>query len=273
MAAGGDPGAEDREAVSGFVDIHSHLLPGIDDGPPDLAGSLEMAASAAGAGTAVLCATPHLRSDFPGVAIGELAERAAAVQGEIEEAGIALRVVQAAETSLIWALEASEEDLRRATFGAQGKDLLVETPGDVSMIEQLLYQVRLRGVRVALAHPERSHTFQGDLERLVRLHEQGILLQVNAGALLAPRRSAARGLAERLCREGLAHALASDGHTGGERRPVANLALGVQALRELVGAERAAWMARDAPLAIVEGRPLPEAPAIQGSRRGWRRFR
>jgi protein-tyrosine phosphatase len=261
--------------MAGFVDIHSHLLPGIDDGPEDLAGSLEMARSATGAGTSVLAATPHLRSDFPGVHVGEIAAMCGRVQSEIDGAGIELRVVPGAETSLVWALEASDEDLKLATYGQHGHDLLIETPNDVSMLEQLVFQVRARGFRVILAHPERSSALKSDFEPLVRLHEQGVLLQVNASALLAPHRSTTRRLAERLCCEGLAPVLASDGHRGNEWRPVNELAAGVEALSRLIGPERAMWMARDVPGAIVEGATaLPEAPAVQTERRSfWRRGR
>src|SRR5579884_773399 len=207
-------------AGGGYVDIHAHLLPGIDDGPEDLPTALQMARAAASAGTEVLCATPHLRYDFPGVDIAQIAERARAVQEEISDQGIPLRIVAGAETSLTWAIEASDDDLRLATYGQRGSDLLVETPDDVSTAEQLLYRVRVRGVRVTLAHPERSRTWQADASPLRRLSEQGVLLQVNAGALLAPRQSRTRRLAEWCCREGLAQALASDGHRGTDWRPV-----------------------------------------------------
>jgi protein-tyrosine phosphatase len=140
------------------------------------------------------------------------------------------------------------------------------------MLEQLLFQVRARGLRVTLAHPERSGAFKANPETLTRLFEQGVLLQVNAQALLAPRRSTTRRLAEDLCRDGLAHVLASDGHRGHEWRPVSELAEGVKALSALVGTERARWMARDAPAAIVEGADLPEPPPVHSARRGfWRR--
>lgn len=252
--------------VDGLVDIHAHLLPGIDDGPEDLAGSLDMARSAVACGVCRMAATPHLRSDFPGVHVEEIPRRVAEVQHEIDAVGIQLQVVSGAEVSLVWALEASEEQLRAASFGALGQDLLIETPDDVSMLEQLLYQVRVRGYRITLAHPERSSAFRRDAVPLIRLSEQGVLLQVNADALLAPPRSSTRRLAERLCLEGVAQVLASDGHRGQEWRPVSRLADAAEALSRLVGAERARWMAAEVPAGILAGEALPGAPEIQ--RRG-----
>ncbi|HET9718551.1 MAG TPA: CpsB/CapC family capsule biosynthesis tyrosine phosphatase [Solirubrobacteraceae bacterium] len=259
--------------MDGLVDIHTHLLPGIDDGPEELAGSLEMARSAVASGISRIAATPHLRSDFPGVQVREIAERVAALERELEAGGIELRVTSGAEVSLLWALEASEEELRLASFAGLGRDLLVETPDDVSMIEQLLYQVRVHGYRITLAHPERSGTFRRDPSTLSRLSEQGVLLQVNADALLAAPRNPLRKLAERLCVDGTAHVIASDGHRGRDWRPVDRLPRAVEALGELVGPERARWMAAEVPAAVLDGDPLPGAPEIR-RRRGllarWR---
>jgi protein-tyrosine phosphatase len=178
--------------------------------------------------------------------------------------------VQGAETSLVWALEASDAQLRAATFGGRGTDLLIETPDDVSMLEQLLFQVRIRGVRVTLAHPERSPTFQRDPAPLERLAAQQVLLEVNADALLRDRGSHTRRLTEHLCRAGIAHVMASDAHRGTEWRPVGALAAGAAALASLVGEARADWMTRSAPGAIVAGDPLPEPPpVVKPRRRRW----
>lgn len=240
--------------MSGYVDIHAHVIPGIDDGPRDLEGALAMVRAAAGAGTDTLAATPHLSSAFPEVQVHELAERCANLREAVEREGIRVRLVPGAEASLVWALEAGEEELKLATYDQRGTDLLIETPAtSVATIGELLVQLRARGFRITLAHPERSPEFQRDLDRLSELVRQGVLLEVDADALLLPRRgSPVRRIAEHLCRDGLAHVLASAGHRAASGRPVTNLAAGVEALARLVGQARADWMARDAPAAIIQ---------------------
>lgn len=254
-----------------LVDIHAHLLPGIDDGPSDLAGSLAMASAAVGAGTGTIAVTPHLRSDFPDVHVEELSRRCAELRVALSGAGIRLRVVEGAEVSLPWALEAGEESLRLASYGQLGRDVLVETPHEASVLPRLLEPLLERGLRVTLAHPERSTTFHRRPELMAELGERGVLGQVNAGALLASRHNPTRKCAERLCRAGLVQVIASDGHRQDRPRPVTVLSDAVQAAADVVGANRAAWMASDAPAAIIEGRSLPPAPAIESSgRRDWR---
>jgi protein-tyrosine phosphatase len=259
--------------VAGFVDIHSHVLPGIDDGPPELDGALAMAAAAAAAGTVTLVATPHVRSDFPDVHLEEVARRVQDLQDAITMDGTSLRIVAGAEVSLRWALEADDEQLALASYNHSGTDLLIETPNDVSQLPGLLFRLRVRGKRITLAHPERSPEFQRNPSDLHQLVEQGVLLQVNADALLRSQRAPHTRLARCLCVEGLAHVIASDGHRAERWRPVTSLADGVRAAAALVGGERATWLAQSVPEAIVAGSPIPLAPPIVPRSRltAWRR--
>jgi protein-tyrosine phosphatase len=254
--------------MSGYVDIHAHVLYGIDDGPSERADSEEMLRAAADSGTGTIVATPHLRADFPDVHVSELATRADELRGWIADEGLTIELVNGGEVGLVWALDASDEALRLVSFGQRGEDLLIETPTTTVGIESLLYQVRTRGFRVTLAHPERSRQFQRDASALEALVERGILLQVNADGLLGdPRRSPTARLAQKLCADGLVHALASDSHRAEQWRPVSVMPEAVAAAAELVGAERAGWMAIDSPAAIVAGRPLPEPPPVVNRQR------
>src|SRR5215218_10603286 len=107
-----------------MIDLHTHILPGIDDGPRDLEGSVALVAELAAAGVRTVAATPHLRSDYPGVRPAELADRVDALQAEVED----VELVGGGEVDLYWATEASDEDLRLVSYGQRGTDLLVETP-------------------------------------------------------------------------------------------------------------------------------------------------
>jgi protein-tyrosine phosphatase len=262
--------------MPGFVDMHSHVIPGIDDGPAELDQALDMLRAAADSGVRAIAATPHLRSDFPEVHVHEIAARCEALNTAVAAAGIALDIVPAAEVSLTWALEASDEELALASYGQNGTDLLIETPlTTVAGIDALLYRLRTRGYRLTLAHPERGREFQDDDEPLRRLHQQGVLLQVNASSVLGDeRRSPAARLGRRLCRDGLVHALASDGHRARDWRPVTELAAAWGPAADLAGEQRARWMMCEVPAAILAGvsvpAPPPLAPARRRRRWAWR---
>ena len=263
------------DTVLGYVDLHAHALPGIDDGPSDTDGAIAMLRAAATAGIGTLAVTPHIRSDFPDVHVDELDRRCRTLRDACAREGIDIEIVCGAEVSLVWALEACDEELVLATYGQRGTDLLIETPTfDIVGLETRLYQLRAKGLRVTLAHPERNAEFQRAPARLAALVHDGVLLQVNAEALLGgDRRSEAHRLGRQLCSEGLAHALASDGHRAAGWRPVTYLAQAARTAAALVGPDRAHWMTHAVPEAIIAGTALPDAPEASNGRRRHRLLR
>jgi protein-tyrosine phosphatase len=252
-----------------MIDLHVHVLPGIDDGARDEAAAIELVAEAVASGVTTIAATPHLRSDHPGVRPLELAQRTARLQAAVDSAGLAVELVSGGEVDVHWAQQADDAELRAVSYGGHGRDVLAEVPyGELQpLFEDLVFRLRVKGYRVLLAHPERSRTFQRDAGRLRALVEQGCLVQVTATALASLKRgSRSRKLALALVREGIAHVIASDTHSGGGGR--ASLADAVEALRHEAPA-RARWMVTEAPAAILAGDPLPPAPA---ERSRWATF-
>ena len=248
-----------------MIDLHTHLLPGIDDGPATISDAVELARQVWKDGARGVAAAPHCRTDYPGVVPEELAGRAAELEGELRAGGIELGVVHAGEVDLAWGLEATDEQLRAVSYRGLGKDLLVETPyGPLSSnFETLLFRIAVKGYRILLAHPERNPSFQEDPQRVERMSESGTLLQVTASALTrSPRASRSAKLARRLVETGYAHVLASDAH-GAAAPGRAGLSDGAGAAAELVGRARTGWMVERVPRAILLGEPLPEAPPIE----------
>jgi protein-tyrosine phosphatase len=234
---------------------------------------LELAKLLSAEGVRTVAATPHLRDDYPDVYPSELRARCEEIQDAISAAGIELTIVSGAEVDLLWAMKASAEDLGLASYGQRGSWLLIETPiGPLpDTFEQSLADLRGRGYRILLAHPERSANFQKDPERLLELTEDGVLLQVTVGTLRrSPRESRSAHLAHRLLDQGAAHVLSSDAHgpTGRRRAP------GWSALEAAdLPSDRIDWMVKQVPAAILAGSPVPPAPARPARRGFFRRFR
>ncbi len=253
-----------------MIDLHHHLLPGIDDGPATLEESVAAARHAAADGVRTITATPHVREDHPKVRPHELARRCEELQLRLDASEIPIEVVPAGEVDLLWAQEAADEDLRLVSYAQKGLDLLVETPyGPLpATFEQLLFELQTKGYRLLLAHPERNPTFRSDPARLAALVDRGILLQVTAGALVdGGRSSSSRRLAQHMLESGLAHVIASDSHGSGIRRGALSHAVAAAAKR--VG-ERAEWMVTAAPAAILAGDRLEPPPPARKRRRLFR---
>lgn len=236
-----------------MIDLHTHILPGVDDGPRDLAGSLTMAEVAQANGIRVLVATPHIREDHPRVRPEEIAELARAVDAELAAHGIDVRVVPGGELAITRAVELSDEELRLVTLGGNGTDLLLETPHGAlpSVFETIAMDLIARGFRVTLAHPELSREVQKRPEILRRLVDAGALVQLTASSLEA-RWSRRGGLARRALKERLVHVIASDAHSATWRPPDLSVAAGLGALGR--------WLTADVPRALLDGAALPPPP-------------
>jgi protein-tyrosine phosphatase len=256
------------------IDLHCHLLPGLDDGPATLDESIALARAACTAGIEAIVATPHIREDYP-FDPAVIGVRAREVEQALGEAGIGLRVIEGAEVAISRVRDLSNETLPALCLG-DGPYMLVESPYThaTTVLEETIFDLQVRGFHPVLAHPERCPSFQEDPDRLTRLVERDVLCSVTAASMIGTFGGTVRRFTTLLFSKGLVHNVASDAHDP-VRRPI-DLHGGFEALRrELPGAaEHARWFTVDVPEAIVHGRPLPPMPASSRSRRkGWRGWR
>ena len=242
-----------------MIDLHTHILPGLDDGALDLADSLAMARVAASDGISVVCATPHVRGDHD-VRLAELPERIAQLQSALEQAGIALRVAKGGEVSALVADSLGDEHLREICLGGGDWILLEPAPGPIGEeFCALVDRMAARGVRTVVAHPER-HAAAGFESTLHSLRERGCLLQWTA-AFLAEGDEATTSYMSRLAGEGLVNLLASDAHSSHGGRPL-KLSHGAGWMRDTGSAELASWSVSEGPAAVLEGGPVTPPSAV-----------
>jgi protein-tyrosine phosphatase len=242
------------------IDLHSHILPGLDDGMRTVEESVELARAAAEGGTEAIAGTPHVRDDWP-TTPAAMEAALARVQAAVEAAGIPIRVLPGGELALP-ELDRDLEELRRFGLGGNPAYLLVETPyyGWPLDVEERFFQLRAHGITGVLAHPERNAEVQGDPERVARLVRAGALVQLTAASLEGRSGGRARAMGLHLIEQGLAHVVASDAHAPAVR------GVGLDGVAEAIGdAELADWLTRGVPAAIVAGTELPPRP--EGTRR------
>jgi len=236
------------------IDLHCHILPALDDGALDLADSVAMARVAERDGIAVVCATPHIRSDHD-VRIEELPPRVAELQSELDERGVSVRIARGGEVSQLAADGLSVEQLRAVSLDGGGWVLLEPAPGPLAdELPALVERLAARGARTLLAHPER-HAGADFEQRLCALAARGCLLQWTADFIAQRDAGDPEDHVLRLAREGLVHLLSSDAHSSHGGRPL-RLSAGYQRLREVCPPERVEWIAHAAPAAILRGEPV-----------------
>src|SRR4051794_21368002 len=235
-----------------MIDLHVHVLPGVDDGARTLEDSLAMAREAAADGVRVLAATPHVRADYP-TRPDELERLVDELRAAVVREGIGVDVVRGAELALAETDRLADGDLRRLALGG-GDTLLVEFPyrGWPLELETQLFALHTRGFRTLLAHPERNAEVAARPERLRQAVEAGTLVQVTAASLDGRLGEPAQRTARRLLDRGLVHVLATDAHAPDGRR--SRPGSGAEAVG---GARLARRLTSGAPAAIPAGEPLP----------------
>jgi protein-tyrosine phosphatase len=249
------------------IDLHCHLLPGVDDGPADLGGTLAMARLHIRAGVRTVAATPHVSWDTP-TDVAAIDRHLADVRAALAAAEIPLEVVRGAEIDVHQAVRLSDEQLRALALGG-GEWLLVEAPlrpgvGLVPVVRALLG----RGHRVLLAHPERSPLVQRDPDALRALVRAGAATQLTASSFAGRFGRPVRDYAERMLEAGLVHSVASDAHDASRRPPGIVEPLAAAGLEEL-----APLLAQEVPAAILASAALPPVPTWRRRRRGPLRAR
>ncbi|WP_363350129.1 CpsB/CapC family capsule biosynthesis tyrosine phosphatase [Methylocystis echinoides] len=247
-----------------MIDLHSHILPGIDDGAADLNLSLEMARIAASQGVIVQACTPHI---FPGVYDNtgpQILEAVAALQRELDDAGIDLTLVAGADAHMTPNMIAG---LRSGNIPslAGTRYVLVEPPHHVAppRIDAFFFDLLAAGYVPVLTHPERLRWIEAQYETFVRLARAGVWMQITSGSLTGAFGSTPKYWAERMLDEGLVHILASDAH--GVRRRGPDLAAGRAAAEKWVGAEEAEQLVYLRPYAILENADPSQAAPPPGA--------
>lgn len=252
MAAG--PDGSGYPGPVGLIDLHCHLLPGVDDGPDTMEETLAYAAAAVSAGTETIVATPHVEL----VDVHELEDRVAEVRTQLRREGVALRVEVGGELKPASVAELTAEELEIIAHGPPGRRwLLLEVPfsGIGEPFVEAAAELRGRGFGLLLAHPERSRgILDGGLAAVQDEVGRGALVAMNVGPLAGgegPRREAA---ARDLLGRGVASVVASDAHAPG--RPW-TLAMGARAVAAVTGDEALARrLTAEAPARLLaEGIP------------------
>lgn len=252
---------EERIAVHReMVDLHNHILPGLDDGAATLEESLDIARQFVSEGVTRVAATPHYNSDDPRerrrADADTVRARVAELQPALDAAGIPLSVQCGNE---IYLTPESPELLAAGTVCslADGNTALVELSllaGERPLyLDELIFRLQLGGYQIILAHPERYGFVERDVSALDTLASGGLVLQLTAPALLGDYGGGIRRTAEHLLRRGSYSLASSDRHHPGTPRSLAALH---ERITQLCDADTADLLLCENPARVLDNRPL-----------------
>jgi protein-tyrosine phosphatase len=251
--------------MGAVIDLHTHILPGVDDGVKTEDDAVAFAKVAVADGIRTLVATPHCKEGFFFIDRPAVLEATERLRRRLAQEAVELTLLPGAEVHLTHDLPARVKDGRAPTLADNGRTLLLELsmsqyPVD---LENLVFQLKLAGIVTLFAHPERIRYFQDDVRRYAAVIRLGAFGQITTGSVLGQFGEDTEEFSEEIVRKGLVHVLASDSHNLRGRPPVISPALAQ--VSEWVGEARARAMVEAAPRALLEGKepemePLPDTP-------------
>lgn len=253
-----------------MIDIHCHILPGIDDGPVTLDEAVTMCRVATADGITTVVATPHFRPGRFAAPTTQVVEKITALEEELRRQGIVLRLLYGADVTVVPELVSHLEREAYLTINNTGRYFLAELPHDsvVPRWDHFLLSLLGHGKVPILTHPERNQWFLSHPDALYSFVTRGGMVQITAMSLTGRFGEEAREFSLMLLRHNLVHVIATDAHNSTHRPPV--LSGGVKAAEKVIGIERARALVTTIPQAIIEGRPIaaPEpVPIAQAQKR------
>jgi protein-tyrosine phosphatase len=243
-----------------MIDLHSHILPGVDDGPGNWEGTIGMLRMAEEGGTTTIVATPHSHDYWraaqpPEILIPQLVAEA---NQRAADAGLTIKVLTGQECQ---ALPSLVQDLDKMTCHtlAHSRTVLMELPFMMwpAHTESLVFNLQLAGYTILLAHPERYKAVQEDPAKLAPLIERGVYMQVTTTSVMGRNGSKVQEVTRHLVELNWAHVLASDSHSIGGRHPKLDEA--AAEIARWSDQENARRMSFETPLALINDQ-LPDVP-------------
>jgi protein-tyrosine phosphatase len=269
-----------------MIDLHCHILPAVDDGPETMAESMAMCRISFRDGIRTVLATPHtlngVYQNDRSTILAKVRElnRAIAECGlqnadcEVQESDslssvrsknpmaqslnnlITLRILPGADVHFSTELLNQIDEGKALTIRDGGKYLLLEFPfqGIPKGVEEILFQLMVKGIIPIISHPERNLEIIFKTQRYIEMVRMGCLGQVTAMSLTGEFGEEVKRVADKLLQAGLVHIIASDAHSQNNRPPV--LSSAVQAAARIVGKDEACRMVTEYPQAVLDGQRL-----------------
>ncbi|HHY71568.1 MAG TPA: capsular biosynthesis protein [Thermoanaerobacterales bacterium] len=204
-----------------MIDIHSHILPDIDDGAEDMETAIKMAEIAVSEGITKMIATPHFIEEDREIEKEKVLEKVNELNSALKQQSIDLEILPGEEIFLTPNIAKLYEEDRILTLCNQKKYILIELPLMTIPLyaKDVIHSLTLKGLRVIIAHPERNREISKDMGKLKEFLKMGALVQVNTLSLMGVFGRRAKHTAQKIIRFGMANFLATDCHTPRSRSP------------------------------------------------------
>lgn len=238
-----------------IYDIHSHIIWNVDDGSANLEISKEMLRQASKCGTTHIVATPHVIDLHNMPDWEKITDSVRQLKEFAREENLGLTVFSGAEVYLNWELLDRFKDNKRYCIN-NGPYMLVEFPMEQipNYVDDFFFELRVRGIKPILAHPERYMALRHHFDRLIKWRMQGLLLQINIESLLGKYGQEAKNSAEAFLKSHVVDFIGSDAHNIDRR--TTDISEALEVMEKLVPREEFVKIVRDNPNKMVFGEEI-----------------
>ncbi|MBT2605118.1 tyrosine protein phosphatase [Bacillus sp. ISL-53] len=243
-----------------MIDIHCHIIPGVDDGAADLNESLNMAKKAVEAGITHLFATPHhLNEKYVNVK-SDIIDRAGRLNESLQQENIPLTIHLGQEVRIHRDIFTSLEKKEILTLDNNGTYLLLELPsGKVpTYTQEVIYELLLKGITPIIVHPERNKELIENHKLLFELVQEGALTQLTSGSIIGQFGKNIKSFSKKIIEHNLAHFIATDAHDIGSRG--FTLQQAYETITKAYGIKRTYYFKENAEQLLKDQSPAVEKP-------------
>ncbi|MCL6583837.1 MAG: hypothetical protein K6U11_09395 [bacterium] len=252
-----------------MIDLHCHILPGLDDGAKDIEESLRMCYLAALDGIGKIVATPHTMNGVYVNKTETIKQAVRELNDLLTQEGIGLEILPGADVHIHPNLLKLIETENITTVNDNHRYLMLELPHQLvpPNFKNLVFELNLQGIIPILTHPERNSILQNDINLIYELVEQGVLIQITSLSLIGEFGSKPEDCCHKLLKYNLVHIIATDAHSSKIRPPL--LSPSVEVASKIIGEQDALDLVTTNPLAIIEGRDIPNPKEPEKPRRSF----
>lgn len=256
-----------------MIDIHCHILPGLDDGASNLAESLTMAQYAVNEGIHTIVATPHHKNNRYTNVAEDIISNVEYFNEKLQQKNIPLTIIPGQETRIHGDMLQDLDRGEMLPYNKTSRYILMDLPNDgvPHYLTQLLFDLQIAGYQPIIAHPERNHALVEKPDILYRLVKNGALTQVSAASLAGVKGNALQKFTSQLLAANLTHFVASDAHHA--KRKTFHMREAFHFIRKQHGHAMAHQLMKNSELLIAGSNILPDAPERIEIKKTWGFFK
>ena len=251
-----------------MVDLHAHILPGLDDGAVDMDEAISMCRIAASDGISTIVATPHTGNGVYTNGRDRILDGVATLNAGLREEDIHVEILPGADVYVNRDMAGMIAAGNAMTVNDGGRYMMIELPWQMipAGFEDWIFDLELKGIVPIITHPERNLAVAENMRELHKWVKLGALVQITAMSITGQFGSMVRESARRMLKDNLVHVISTDAHSPSQRPPVLSRAR--DAAARLIGGTQAATLVDTNPRMIIEGKSVDALTPLSGKTPG-----